>query len=117
VSKSSHVKAAAHGGPAAGSGPPGTWALLEQGTTTLANGGVETAVSAAYPGSTIIAAFVSQTGSTSIYVHNDNTNQNPGTSDVHWALKGQGDGTVRLYLHAGSSGGGIIRWALYSLVP
>ncbi|HEX9137161.1 MAG TPA: hypothetical protein VF905_09495 [Nitrospirota bacterium] len=97
--------------------PSGSWVLIASGQEILPNGTTRTLYAGYSPApGEVLLAIVSPTGSTNIAVHNDNTNQNPGTSDVHWCLVGVA-GAVNLVVRSGNQGGGTINWALYSIHP
>jgi hypothetical protein len=102
-----------------GSGPPGKWILLQTGTSVLPNGSPETKASNSFVPAVgqILVAFVGTDGATNEAVHNDNTNLNPGTNDVHWSVKGPGDGTLALFLRTGSQAGSTVNWAVYGFNP
>lgn len=118
MSKNSFVKGPMVGGPVAnqsGSGPAGTWVFLEKGQTNVPNGSGDLTVSTPYTPALneMVVAFVCMDGATAIRIMNDNTNINPGISDVHWNLVSSA-GAITLHLRSGNSGGSVVNWAIYS---
>lgn len=120
MSKATFVKAPVQGGAAlSGDGPPGAWTFLEKGETTVPNGSGDLTVSSPHvlAAGEILVCFVSLDGATAgINIMNDNTNINPGVSDIHWNVRSAA-GALTLHLRSGNSGGSIVRWSLYSLTP
>lgn len=119
MSKSSHVKAAAHGGPDAsgGGGPPGTWTLIHQDQTAIAAGQTLTLRQVASAPTLIYVAFVSLTGAGSNHLCPGTTAAAPNTSTIVWDLVANG-GSIDLKARAGAGiSADQLTWALYSFAP